>query len=479
MLLKVYHNLLNLHSIKTKEYMPSNKKIIVIGAGISGLTTAYLLFKEGYDVIVLEKKDKVGGSIETVDENGFLFDRGPNSGLETTPLIQQLVKELNLEDQFVYANREGNKRYILKNGHLHALPMSPPAFFKTNLFSGKAKLRLFAEPFIGRSKDGYYQSIAEFVTRRLGKEFLDYAINPFVAGVYAGKPEELSVKSAFPKLYALEEEYGGLIIGTIRSIRKRKKSKEVSKQSAKMFSFKEGMKVLPEAIADTLGNRISTGVEVTSVRKTAEKKYGVTFKDGQQNLTLLADIVLSTVPAYKAAELFGHFDENLSEHLNEIYYPPVMVLYLVYERSAVGQPLDGFGFLIPEKEEKSFLGAIWSSVIFPNRSDESKAAFTLFIGGSRDAGFVDDVEQNVIDRARREFELIMKISAEPKMISKRFWPKAIPQYNLGYVEHENFFDHFEKDNKGILLGGNYRGGISVGDCIKNSELVANKIKNLI
>ena len=230
---------------------------------------------------------------------------------------------------------------------------------------------MFAEPFIGRSKDGYYQSIAEFVERRLGKEFLDYAINPFVAGVYAGRPEELSVKSAFPKLYALEEEYGGLIIGTIRSIRKRKKSKEVSKQSAKMFSFKDGMKTLPEAIAEILGDRISTGVEVTSIRSTAEGNYGVTFRDGNQNLTLLADVVLSTVPAYKAAELFGHFDENLAKHLNEIYYPPVLVLYLVYEKNVIGQPLDGFGFLIPEKEQKSFLGAIWSSVIFPNRSDDN------------------------------------------------------------------------------------------------------------
>ena len=459
--------------------MPSSKKIVVIGAGISGLTTAYLLFKEGYDVVVIEQKDKVGGSIETVNSEGFLFDRGPNSGLETTPLIQQLVKDLNLEDQFVYANREGNKRYILRDEKLHALPMSPPAFFNTKLFSGKAKLRLFAEPFIARSKDGYYQSIAEFVNRRLGKEFLDYAINPFVAGVYAGKPEELSVKSAFPKLYALEEEYGGLIVGTIRSIRKRKKSKEVSKQSAKMFSFRDGMKVLPEAIANEMGNRVSAGVEVISVRKTAEGNYGVTFKDGQQNLTLLADIVLSTVPAYRAAELFGHFDENLPKHLSEIYYPPVLVLYLVYERNDIGQPLDGFGFLIPEKEEKSFLGAIWSSIIFPNRSDETKAAFTLFIGGSRDAGFVDDVEQLVMDRARREFELIMKISAEPVLAAKRFWPKAIPQYNLGYVEHENYFDHFEKDNSGIILGGNYRGGISIGDCIKNSELVANKIKSII
>jgi len=458
--------------------MVSNKKIVVIGAGISGLTTAYLLHKDGYDVIVLEQKDKVGGSIETISESGFLFDRGPNSGLETTPLIQQLVKELNLEDQFVYANKKGDKRYILRNEQLHALPMSPPTFFKTKLFSGKAKLRLLAEPFIGKSKDGYYQSIAEFVSRRLGKEFLDYAINPFVAGVYAGRPEELSVKSAFPKLYALEEDYGGIILGSVRSIRKRKKSKEVSKQSAKMFSFKDGMKVLPEAITETLGNRVSTGAEVISIRKTAEGNYGVIYRDGKQTLTLLANAVLSTVPAYKAAELFGHFDEKLIKHLNEIYYPPVLVVYLVYERSAVGQPLDGFGFLIPEKEEKSFLGAIWSSIIFPNRTDETKAAFTLFIGGSRDAGFVDDVEQLVIDRARREFEIIMNIKSEPITVSKRFWPKAIPQYNLGYVEHENFFDHFEKDNKGIFLGGNYRGGISIGDCIKNAEVVAQKIKNL-
>ena len=459
--------------------MQSDKKIVIIGAGISGLTTAYLLYKEGYDVVVLEQKDKVGGSIETISENGFIFDRGPNSGLETTPIIKQLVEDLHLEDQFVYANREGNKRYVLRNGELHALPMSPPAFFKTKLFSGKAKLRLMAEPFIKRSKDGYYQSIAEFVTRRLGKEFLDYAINPFVAGVYAGRPEELSVKSAFPKLYALEEDYGGLIIGTIRSIRKRKKSKETSKQSAKMFSFKDGMMVLPEAIKRKLGNRVNIGVEVISVRKTSKGNYGVTYREGEQTLTLLADIVLSTVPAYKAAELLGHFDETLVKHLNDIYYPPVLVLYLVYKKNSIGQPLDGFGFLVPEKEEKSFLGAIWSSVIFPNRSDESKASFTLFIGGSRDAGFVDDVEQNVIDRARREFELIMKISAGPVMISKRFWPRAIPQYNIGYVEHENYFDHFEKDNEGIILGGNYRGGISIGDCIKNSELVAQKIKNLI
>ena len=458
--------------------MPPDKKVVVIGAGISGLTSAYLLDKEGFDVTVLEQKDAVGGSIESYFDNGFLFDRGPNSALETTPLISKLIEELELKEQFVYANKKGNRRYILRDNRLFALPMSPPAFIKTKLFSTKAKLRLFAEPFIKRSSDGYYQSIAEFVTRRLGKEFLDYAINPFVAGVYAGNPEDLSVKSAFPKLFALEEEYGGLIVGTIRSIRKRKKRKEQSKQSAKMLSFIDGMQVLPEAIKISLGEKVNLSSPVVSVKRTTEGKYGVAYSHGNQQFTVLTDIVLSTAPAYKAADLFGLFDDRLRRHLNEIYYPPVLVLYLGYKTEDVGQPLDGFGFLIPSKEKKSFLGAIWSSVIFPNRAEEDKAAFTLFIGGSRNPGFADKDENDVISIARGEFEEIMKITGSPVYTSKRFWQKAIPQYTIGYVEHENYFDHFEKDNKGIFLSGNYRGGISVGDCIKNAEIVMNKIKSL-
>lgn len=458
--------------------MANNKKVIVLGAGISGLTTAYLLHQDGYDVTVLEKNDRVGGSIETVVENGLLFDRGPNSALETTPLIAKLVEELNLKDQFVYANKKGNKRYILRNNQLHALPISPPALIKSRLFSAKAKLRLMKEPFIGKSQDGYYQSIAEFVTRRLGQEFLDYAINPFVAGVYAGNPEDLSVKSAFPKLYALEEEYGGLIVGTIRSIRKRKKRKEKSKQSAKMISFIDGMNVLPEAIANFLGDRVKLNAEVFAIKKTADGNYGVTYKEGEQSLTLLTDIVLSTIPAYKAGDLFGHFDERLKKHLDDIYYPPVLVLYLAYNKNDVGQPLDGFGFLVPSKEEKSFLGAIWSSVIFPNRAEDNTASFTLFVGGSRNPGFIYDNEEELIKTVRQEFEQLMNIKGEPLHLAKRYWEKAIPQYTIGYVESENYFDHFEKDNIGIFLSGNYRGGISVGDCITNAELVLNKIKSI-
>jgi protoporphyrinogen/coproporphyrinogen III oxidase len=454
-----------------------NNKIVVLGAGISGLTAAYLLEKEGFDVKVLEKKNDIGGSIETVFEKGYLFDRGPNSALETTPLIEQIVNDLNLSEEFVYANRKGNKRYILRDDVLHPLPMNPKSFIKSRLFSRRGKLRLLAEPFIGRSKDGYYQSIADFVKRRLGQEFLDYAINPFVAGVYAGNPENLSVKSAFPKLYALEEKYGGLIKGTIKSIKERKNRPEKSKQDAKMYSFNNGMHVFPKAIARYLGGKIYLNSEVNSIEKINEG-YKITYSNTGNSSSIDCNYIISTIPAYSASTLFGRFDSVLAEHLNNIYYPPVLVLYLAYDIKDIGQPLDGFGFLIPAKEKKSFLGAIWSSVLFPNRAIADKASFTLFVGGARDPKVASYDRELIIKKVRSEFETLMRIVGEPVYRSYKLWPKAIPQYNLGYVEHENYFDKFEKENPGILIAGNYREGISVGDCIKNSEKILNKIKNL-
>ncbi|MGK9368202.1 protoporphyrinogen oxidase [Melioribacter sp. Ez-97] len=450
-----------------------SKKIVVLGAGISGLSTAYWLVKKGYDVTILEIKNEPGGSMISKKIDGFLIDYGPNSGLETTPLIRKLVEEVNLSDKMIYANAAASKRYILKNGELIPLPMSPGSFIRTKLFSPGAKFRLMAEPFISKSEDGYYQSIAQFVRRRLGGEFLDYAIDPFVSGVFAGDPEKLSVKSAFPKLYRLEEVYGGLIKGMIKGARERKQRSEESKQSAKMFSFLEGMQSLPNALADKLKDNIVFNAKVLSVAGSNDKRWNVTYESNDNRESLTADTVISTLPAYIASEVFGELDQKLAEHLNSIYYPPVMVLYLGYNKKDIKRELDGFGFLIPSKEKRHFLGAIWSSSIFPNRSPEDKAAFTLFIGGARSPRLFDTDKSELIKKVLSEFHRIMNIEGEPVLIEDKLWQKAIPQYNLGYIEHEKYFEAFEEKHKGIYLRGNYRGGISVGDCIKNSELEIN------
>lgn len=457
--------------------MSNKKSVVIIGAGISGLATAYWLNKNGYEITILESKKEAGGAMETLIEDGFLIDSGPNSGLETTPLIRQIVDDIGLSNEMIYANESSNKRYILRNGELHALPTSPAAFVTTKLFSSRAKFRVMAEPFIGKSDDGYYQSMAQFVKRRLGQEFLDYAIDPFVSGVFAGDPYKLSVKSAFPKLYRLEEVYGGLVKGMIKGARERKRRAEQSKQSAKMFSFINGMQSFPNAIAAKLKNKIQYESNVKSVER-GVNNWIVKYEHNGELKEINTDFVLSTIPVHSASKIFSNLDSDFEKHARAIYYPPVMVLFLGFKKKDIGKKLDGFGFLIPSKEKKSFLGAIWSSTIFPNRCHNENAAFTLFIGGARSPYLFDLEKEKLIEKVLIEFKQIMNISNEPLFVKDRMWNKAIPQYNLGYIEHENYFDKFENEHKGIFISGNFRGGISVGDCIKNSEITMKRIQNI-
>ncbi len=454
------------------------EEIIIVGAGITGLTTAYWLKKEGFKIKIIEAKDEVGGNIKTELHYNFIFDTGPNSGLETTPLIRQLVDELNLQTEFIYANKEANKRYILRDNVLHPLPMNPKDFISTKLFSTKAKFRILMEPFIGKSKDGYYQSVAEFVRRRLGQEFLDYAINPFVSGVFAGDPENLSVKSAFPKLYRLEEVYGGLFKGMIKGAKERKLREEKSKQSAAMFSFKNGMSVLTDKLSEFLKDDILLNHKVINIKKLEDRFLVVALNSGIEK-NFEAHSILLTTPALETAELLRDYDGYLFNHLSSIYYPRVLVLNVIYSKDKIGQTLDGFGFLIPEKERKSFLGAIWNDAIFPNRGDKDFASFTIFVGGARQEKIFDIGIDKVLSQVLSEFELIMRIDSKPESIKYRLWERAIPQYSIGYIEKENAMNEFERKNKGIFLGGNYRGGISVGDCIKNSKIHFDRLANFV
>ena len=459
----------------------NKKRITVLGAGISGLVAAYWLDKDGFDVKILEAKCEAGGTMETSYEKGFLIDYGPNSGLETTPLIRHLVDEVGLSNEMIYATKISNKRYILRDNKLHPLPMNPLSLIKSKLFSAKGKFRLLGEPFVGKSDDGYYQSIAQFVSRRLGREFLDYAIDPFVSGVFAGDPNKLSVKSAFPKLYRLEEVYGGLVKGMIKGARERKKRAEESKQSAKMFSFINGMQSFPIAIARKLKDNISYECKVQSIERRTQSaefktsRWKIIYENSGHTHEIISDYVLSTVPVHSASKIFSSLDNDFTKHADNIFYPPVMVLYLGFDKKDIGIPLNGFGYLIPSKEKKNFLGAIWSSVIFPNRCDNDRAAFTLFIGGARSAHLFENDTQELIDKVLHEFKQIMHIDADPIFLREKLWLKAIPQYNIGYIEHDNYFSKFEYDHPGIFLSGNYRGGISVGDCVKNSYEVFKKI----
>ncbi len=454
-----------------------NVDVAVIGAGISGLCVAHWLSRRGVDVLVLEKDAEVGGTMKSVHDQGFLVETGPGSALETTPLIQELVEDLGLRQEFIYANPVGQNRFILKNGLLHALPLNPLSFLTTPLFSPSAKLRVLKELFIGRATKE--ESIAEFVVRRLGREFLDYAIDPFVAGVYAARPEQLSVRAAFPKLYALEERYGGLLKGMVKGRKERKRGAEKAKDRAKTFSFVHGMQQLPLALAKELGSRVLCDANVTSVSPSATNqssmhRYRIEYTLNGRPQSAESDVVVLSTPAHAASALVAPLSTSTSELLSSIQYAPVVSLFIGFRREEVPHPLNGFGFLIPSVERRQILGCLWSSSLFPNRVPNAMAGFTVFIGGSRQPALVDR-EEEFLQITLEELKSIMQITGKPVYWRATKWRKAIPQYELGYAKVLEGLDQFERHHKGLLVCSNYRGGIAVGDCIKSAHEVAERV----
>ncbi|MDI6767589.1 MAG: protoporphyrinogen oxidase [Bacteroidota bacterium] len=458
-----------------------NKSVVIIGAGISGLCVAHWLMNKGINVTILEKDSEPGGTMKTLFEDGWLVEMGPNSALETTPLLKQLFDELGILDQRIYANDTASKRYIVRDGMLHPIPMSPAAFIKSRLWTTAGKLRLLKEPFIKKAE--HEETISEFVQRRLGQEFLDYAINPFVAGVYAGDPDKLSVRSAFPKLYALEEKYGGLVKGAIKSRRERKQRKEVAKDRAKLFSFTNGMNVLPKRIAEELGNRLKLNCSVEQIIPTRiddQINYSVMYSQNGVQQKIKAGIVVLATPAYATANIIREIDPAMAVILESIYYPPVAEIFLGFDEKQIERDLDGFGFLVPKVEHRKILGTIWSSTLFPNRASKGNVALTTFVGGARQPELVSLNDDDLTKIVLEDLEHLMQVHGKPVYKKIIRWEKAIPQYNLGYYKVIDALENFEQKFRGIFICSNFRGGIAVGDCVMSAQKISEQIQqNLV
>jgi len=282
--------------------MNSECDVLVIGAGISGLTAAFQLIRRGLAVEVIDAGSRPGGVIGTESRDGILYERGPNSILDTGPFINEMLAELGILSERVEMNPVAAKRFLVRAGRLIALPMSPRAFLTTPLFSARAKLRLLREPFIGRAPEGVEESVAQFVLRRLGREFLDYAIEPFVAGVYAGDPDELSVSAAFPRLHAIEQRYGSLIRGQLLGARERAKSGTKAKSVAPSFSFRDGLQRLTDVLARKVGG-VATDTRAVGLGREPDGTFLVGAEHGGVRFQKRARSVVLAVPADGAARL--------------------------------------------------------------------------------------------------------------------------------------------------------------------------------
>jgi oxygen-dependent protoporphyrinogen oxidase len=451
------------------------KKIAIIGGGISGLTTAFLLLSKQpeLEVTVFESDSRPGGKIWSEKVNGFLCEKGPNGFLDNKPKTLELCKSLGIEP--VRSNENSKKRYIFSNSELKALPESPISFLKSNLLSWGGKLRLLFE--LNAPKGPADESVADFITRRLGREALEKLIDPMCSGIYAGNPYNMSIKNCFPRIKELEQEYGSLIKALIK-IRKQRKKEQGNKVSAApggtLTSFYAGAQTITDTLAEKLGERLKLGVSV----------HGITRNNGSYKLytsgdAVDADLVVFASPAYASAEMLKDFDEELSGALSEIPYPHVSVVCFGYEKEKVGHSLNGFGFLIPHREEKNILGTLWDSSVFPNRASEGHVLLRTMVGGAQSPEIAMLDNNKLIETIFEELKPILGLKADPDMVRIYRWEKAIPQYILGHSKILSVIDNSLKNYPGIYLTGNAYRGIGINDCVENAFKLADEILKTI
>jgi oxygen-dependent protoporphyrinogen oxidase len=453
---------------------PHSFDVLVLGGGLSGLVAAFELQKRGLVVGVADANDAPGGVIGTLSRDGFLYETGANSALDTTPLLNELFAEVGVADARRDASEVANTRYVVKNGSLVALPASPGAFLTTGAFTLGAKLRLFREPFIAAAPPQAEESIAAFVRRRLGNEFLDYAIDPFVSGIYAGDPEQISVPAAFPRLHALEQKYGSLIRGQIMGARERRKNPEKAKNAAKSFSFDRGMQVFPRALAGHLAHYLP-GTRVESIARRPGGDYEVRALRAGVPVTFAARALVVAAPAYRAAAFVEPLSAPLARALEAIRYAPVAVVASAYRREDVGHDLAGFGFLVPKKERRRILGSLFSSSMFEGRAPAGHVLLTTFVGGLRNPEMTTLADGELTGAVEGELAALVG-AGKPLWHEIVRWTHAIPQYTIGHLERIAAVDRAAAAFPGLFWCANWRGGVSVSDCVKNGHAMAGTVQ---
>jgi protoporphyrinogen/coproporphyrinogen III oxidase len=329
-------------------------KVVIIGGGLSGLSLAYLLQRKGVDFLLLEKNNRPGGVIQTLQQDGFVYETGPNTGIIAHPEVAELFEMLSPDCELEQANPEAENRWILKNGKWHALPSGFLAAIKTPLFSWKDKIGILGEPFRKKGSDTM-ESVAGLVKRRLGQSYLDYAVDPFVSGIYAGNPELLVTQYALPKLYTLEQNYGSFIKGAIKKAREPRSDRD-KKATRKVFAAKGGFSNLIAALSGKIpAERTIYDAAGIHISKN-ESGFEVNYTAGNQNRhTIQASKIVSTVGAHALPRLFDFITDNHLQPILNLPYARVVQVIMAFKHWK-GPVLNAFGGLFPPKKTEKFWG---------------------------------------------------------------------------------------------------------------------------
>jgi oxygen-dependent protoporphyrinogen oxidase len=443
-------------------------RIAVIGGGLTGLTTAFYLKKAGIDVHIFEKTNRVGGVIKTSHENGFTLESGPNTGVLSHPEAAELIENLQGDCELEIADEAAKARWIWKAGKWEPLPSGLFKGITTPLFTFSDKLRLLGEPFRKKGENPN-ETLKELVLRRMGQSFLDYAVDPFILGIYSGDPAKLLPKYALPKLYRLEQDYGSFIGGSIKKARQPKTDWE-KKATREIFSVKGGLTNLINALEKNIGiENISLNCDSLSFEKISDYQ----FKANNQNTVFTH--VISTVGAYELDKLFPFANAEKIKKVNRLEYAKVIQVSLGFKEWK-GIPLKAFGGLVPFKENRGVLGVLFLSSFLKNRAPENGALLSVFLGGVRKPEMADLSDIQITEIVKKEIMQMMGLSAfQPDLMKIFRYQHAIPQYGIESEQKLAAISEIENDNQGLILAGNIRDGIGMADRIKQGKIVAKQL----
>jgi len=455
---------------------------LIVGGGISGLAVAHWLrlHETPGSWQLWEASERVGGTIGTDRVQGYSIDWGPNGFLDREPLTLKLVEELGLTSRLERANEKSEQRFILKGGRLHPVPLSPPAMLKTGLLGMRAKLRLFAEPFIPARRCDEDESVFDFAARRIGCAAAATFVDPMVSGVFGGLARELSLPSCFPIMREMELQYGGLVKALIA----RRRDKRAQNAHAQMksggpagpggwlTSFQSGLDVLVAVLQERLQPIIRTGQPVKGISISG----GLWEVNDSRGHSARAKRLVIACPTGAAARITKDFAPDLSAAFSAIPYAAIAVVASGHRRHEIDHPLDGFGFLIPRDQGLRTLGSIWTSSIFAGRAPEGHVQFRTMLGGAGDPSVIDLSDEELWSTVRREIGPLLGIRGEPAFLRIYRWQEGIPQFTLGHRERRRRLEELAARYQRLYLVGNAYYGVGLNDCVKMAHSVAERIK---
>jgi len=440
-----------------------SKRICIIGAGLSGLSLAWKKENLGHEVQIIESASRVGGVLQSKYIEGYLLDYGANSLSLRHQDTYDTLSQMGVIDHAIDADSITNKRFIVRNGKLVALPLGIPSFFISSFLSPWGKLRLLLEPLISKGNQDAKESVASFISRRLGKEALDFAANPFISGIYASKPETLNLANAFPSLFQLEQQSGSLFLGMLKKGNKRK-----CIPKTRLISFPKGMCQLTELIASSLRKTsIKTEESVVSVEKTLSSWRIATQSLSGEKSVFECDEIISTLPIQKSITIDWKnltASEKLSD-LHQVTHYPLSLAYFGVDRAMIKHALDGFGFLVPEKENLSILGTLFSSTLFPQRAPNGKVLLTTFVGGERRPDLALASEDEIYRVVYEDLSKLIGLQGKPEFFHLKRWKQSIPLPDDKMNLRKQAADVLSQANEGLFFSGSAFTGVSLPNCI--------------